>query len=202
MDAPGGDTVELHARCWMGQGGTTANGYFRVAASTLELGGALECAFPRSLGTFKVKGGAGAYFHGGASAQEQLIPVASLTSKAAPSPKGGAAVISVTFGKKAITNRFFSVTLTMEGDEIFAPEKRQVRLEVIAGKEIIGQAAMAAYGFEEGTKEITLEPSQPNSITLMLAANSFPPMVLIRVTDSKNQSILATLADIPLNLSL
>jgi hypothetical protein len=202
MDAPGGDTVELHSRCWMGQGGTTANGYFRVAASTLELGGALECAFPRSLGTFKVKGGAGAYFHGGASAQEQLIPVASLTSKAAPSPKGGAAVISVTFGKKAITNRFFSVTLTMEGDEIFAPEKRQVRLEVIAGKEVIGQAAMAAYGFEEGTKEITLEPSQPNSITLMLAANSFPPMVLIRVTDSKNQSILATLADIPLNLSL
>ena len=201
MDPPGGDTLELHARCWLGQGGAAANGYFRVASSTLELGGALDCAFPRGLGTFKVKGGAGAYFHGGASPQEQVIPVACLTRKAA-APKSSAARVVIGFVKNAITNRFFSVTLTLESDEMFAPEKRQVRLEVLNGKDAIGHPAMASYGFEEGTREITLEPGQPNSTTLMLTASTFPPTVTLRVIDSKNESVLATLADLPLNLAL
>jgi hypothetical protein len=201
MDPPGGDTLELHARCWLGQGGAAANGYFRVASSTLELGGTLDCAFPRGLGTFKVKGGAGAYFHGGASPQEQLIPVACLTRKAA-APKSSAARVAIGFAKKAITNRFFSVTLTLESDEMFAPDKRQVRLEVVNGKDVIGHPAMASYGFEEGTREITLEPGKPNSTTLMLTASNFPPTVALRVSDSKNESVLATLADISLNLAL
>jgi hypothetical protein len=201
MDPPGGDTLELHARCWLGQGGTSADGYFRVASSTLELGGSLDCAFPRGLGTFKIKGGAGAYFHGGASPQEQLIPVARLVRKAA-SPKSSTARVVIGFAKSAITNRFFSITLTLESDEMFAPEKRQVRLEVLNGKDVIGHPAMASYGFEEGTREITLEPGQPNSTTLMLTASDFPSTVTLRVIDSKNESILATLPDIPLNLAL
>jgi hypothetical protein len=32
-DAPGGDTVELHRRCWIGRGGATPAGCVRVAAS-------------------------------------------------------------------------------------------------------------------------------------------------------------------------
>lgn len=202
MDAPGGDTLELHARCWIGQGGAAAAGYFRVPASTLELGGSLECAFPRGLGTFKVKGGAGAYFHGGASPQEQLIPVACLTRKASTTSKGSQARLVIGYTKKAITNRFFSVTLTLESDEIFTPEKRQVRLEIIGGKDIIGHPAMAAYGFEEGTREITVEPGQPNSVTVMLSASSLPATVSLRVIDSKNEAVLASLTEIPLNLSL
>jgi len=202
MDAPGGDTLELHARCWIGQGGTTADGYFRAPASTLELGGSLECAFPRGLGTFKVRGGAGAYFHGGASPQEQLIPVACLTRENSASTKVSRSRVVIGFTKKAITNRFFSVTLTLESDEIFTPEKRQVRLEIMGGKEVIGHPAMAAYGFEEGTREITVEHGQPNSVTVMLSATSFPSTASIRVTDSKNESVLATMADIPLNLAI
>lgn len=202
MDAPGGETVELHARCWIGQGGTTADGYFRVSASTLELGGSLECAFPRGLGTFKVKGGAGAYFHGGASPQEQLIPVACLSRKASMPTKGSAARMVISFAKKAITNRFFSVSLSLESDEMFAPEKRQVRLEIMGGKDVIGHAAMASYGFEEGTREVTVAPGQPNSVTLMLTSSSFPATASVRVIDSKTETVLATLNDIPLNLAL
>ncbi len=59
MDSPGGNTVEIHPRAWIGQGGASGEGYFRVKASDLELGGPLEFAFPKGLGTFKVKGGAG-----------------------------------------------------------------------------------------------------------------------------------------------
>ena len=72
----------------------------------------------------------------------------------------------------------------------------------MSGKEVIGHPAMASYGFEEGTREITLEPGKPNSATLMVTASSFPPTASLRVIDSKNESILATMADIPLNLAL
>ncbi len=78
MDAPGGNTVELHPRVWIGQGGTNGEGYFRVNASDLELGGPLEFAFPKGLGTFKVKGGVGSYFHGGPTLQENLLPLCRL----------------------------------------------------------------------------------------------------------------------------
>ena len=202
MDPPGGDTLELHSRCWLGQGGTNADGYFRAASSTLELGGALDYAFPRGLGTFKIKGGAGSYFHGGASPQEQLIPVACLTHKA-PGLKSVATRVVIHFAKKAITNRFFSVTLTLESDDMFAPEQRQVRLELVNGKDVIGHPAMASYGYEEGTRELSLEAGQPNSATIMLTASNFPAhQPPSGSSTARSESILATLADIPLNLAL
>jgi hypothetical protein len=202
MDSPGGDTVELHSRCWIGQGGNAALGYFRVPASGLELGGALECAFPRGLGTFKVKGGAGAYFHGGASLQEQVIPVLHLSRKAAVSEKSGSCRWTIAFAKKAITNRFFSVTVSMESEEIFAPEPKAVRLEIVSGKEVIGHAAMASYGFEESTREILIESGKPNAVTMMISGGKIPEHVDLRVIDSKSENQLATLMKLPINLAL
>jgi hypothetical protein len=202
MDSPGGDTVELHSRCWIGQGGNAALGYFRVPASGLELGGALECAFPRGLGTFKVKGGAGAYFHGGASLQEQVIPVLHLSRKAAVSDKSGSCRWTIAFAKKAITNRFFSVTVSMESEEIFAPEPKALRLEIVSGKEVIGHAAMASYGFEESTREILIESGKPNAVTMMISGGKIPEHVDLRVIDSKSENQLATLMKLPINLAL
>lgn len=202
MDSPGGDTAELHARVWIGEGGTSAEGYFRVPGSSLELGGSMEMAFPRSLGTFKVKGGAGAYFHGGASLQEQVIPVARLTSQIAKHSRNAAARVLITLTKKSITNRFFSATLTLESDEMFATGTKCVRVEVIAGKEVVGSAAMAAYGFEEGTKEVTIRRGEPNAVTLMLAGAAAPSLVSLKVIDSETELPLATMSDIAVNLAL
>jgi hypothetical protein len=203
MDVPGGETVDLHSRCWIGVGGTSAEGFFRVPANSLEMGGSLECAFPRGLGTFKVKGGAGAYFHGGASLQEQVLPIVHLTRKTAIKGKGVAARLVIGFPKNRITNRFFSATLSLESEEIFTPEAKVVRVELVAGsKAIVGHAAMAAYGFEEGTRELVVEPNQPNSVTMMLTSPVAPEQLSIRVVNSKNDVVLAALKDIPVNLAL
>jgi hypothetical protein len=202
MDSPGGDTAELHARVWIGEGGTSADGYFRVPGSTLELGGAMEMAFPRSLGTFKVKGGTGAYFHGGASLQEQLIPIARLTSHRAKPSRGAAARVVITLTKKTITNRFFSATLSLESEEIFASGARRLRVQLMAGKEVVGSAAMASYGFEEGTKEVTVKTGEPNAVTLMLTGTSAPTHVSLKVIDSETELPLATMNDIAVNLAL
>ena len=55
MDNPGGDTVDLHRRCWIGHGGTTPAGRPRVGA---ELGydTDLDFVFPTGLGVFKAGG--------------------------------------------------------------------------------------------------------------------------------------------------
>ena len=202
MDQPGGDSMEVHARAWIGEGGTSAEGYFRVPAGSLNLGGTMEFAFPRSLGTFKVKGGVGGYFHGGASLQEQVIPVARLTSNLAKPSRGGAARVVISLTKKAITNRFFSVTLSLESDEMFAPATKRVRVEVFAGREAAGSAAMAAYGFEEGTKEVTVKSGEPNAVTVMLTGAGTPSHVSLKVIDSENELPLATMSDIPVNLAI
>jgi hypothetical protein len=202
MDPPGGQTVELHPRCWIGKGGNAAAGYFRVAASGLELGGALECAFPRGLGTFKVKGGAGAYFHGGASLQEQIIPVLCLSRSAQPVTRTGASRWSVSFAKKVITNRFFSVNVSMESEDMFTPEPKSVRVQIVSGKDIIGHAAMASYGFEESTREILIECGRPNAVTMMLSGSSLPDHADLRVIDGKSEQQLAALTQLPINLAL
>lgn len=88
MDPPGGETAEIHPRVWIGQGGAQTEGFLRVKASDLELGGELEFAFPLGLGTFKVKGGASSYLHGGLSLQEQVLPL--LTIQVQPKKTAGA----------------------------------------------------------------------------------------------------------------
>ena len=80
-DAPGGDTVELHRRCWIGRGGTTPPGCVRVAASALGYASDLEFVFPAGCGVFKA-GGDLAFHHGGPSLQELVIPVLTVRTKA------------------------------------------------------------------------------------------------------------------------
>ena len=50
-DAPGGDTVELHRRCWIGRGGATPPGCVRVAASALGYASDLDFVFPAASGS-------------------------------------------------------------------------------------------------------------------------------------------------------
>ena len=63
-DVPGGNTVELHRRCWIGRGGATSAGCVRVAASALGYASDLEFVVPAATGVFKA-GGDLAFHHGG-----------------------------------------------------------------------------------------------------------------------------------------
>ena len=202
MDAPGGATVELHPRVWIGKGGQAADGYVRATASQLEMGGDLELAFPRGHACFKVKGGAGGYFHGGISLQEMIIPVATLRSKSPKTAGAGAAKITLEFSKPAVTNRFFSVVATLKEEGFFTAEEIRVRALVMSGKSEAGFCAMAAYGYEEGTREIILKKNQPNALTIMLAGDGNMEKVTVRLLDCHTQLELAEIADVPVKLTI
>src|SRR5262249_49536632 len=89
-DAPGGDTVELHPRCWIGRGGAQPTGCVRVAASTLGYDSDLELVFPIGCGVFKT-GGDLAYHHGGPSLQELVVPVVVVRTRSTDSKRTAAA---------------------------------------------------------------------------------------------------------------
>ena len=80
IDAPGGDEVDLHRRCWIGRGGTTPAGCIRVAASALGYESDLDFVFPSGCGVFKA-GGDLAFHHGGPSLQELIVPVLTVRMK-------------------------------------------------------------------------------------------------------------------------
>ena len=72
-DSPGGDTLDLHRRCWIGRGGADPMGTVRVSAATLGYASDLDFVFPTGLGVFKAGGGL-SYHHGGISLQELIVP--------------------------------------------------------------------------------------------------------------------------------
>jgi hypothetical protein len=200
IDAPGGKTVDLHRRVWVGKGGMAAEGYVRVSASRVGMGGDLELAFPRGLACFKA-GGSTSFFHGAASLQELVIPVATLVSKQVSTGAGHVAV-RVEMERPRVTTRFFSVTTTYESTGLFTTEELRVRVVVRANKKDIGFAAMAAYGFEDGTQEIVLQKDRSNPITLMLPAEVDVKAVSVHVLDAATHVELGRKENIPVAIAV
>ena len=134
IDAPGGHTIELHRRCWIGRGGATPAACVRVPARALGNDTDLDVVFPVGAGVFRA-GGDLAFHHGGPSPQELIIPVITVRSDAVgDTDVGGLVPLSVRDLPTAITNRIFSVKLSLEsilgGDTPVTPvlmsEGRQV----------------------------------------------------------------------------
>lgn len=201
MDAPGGKTAELHPRAWIGEGGVSGEGFFRVKASDLAVQGPLELAFPLGMGSFRVKGGSGAYLHGGVSPAENILPVIRLVLKEAPATAVGDSIVQLSMAKPVITNRLFSVTVTLKAKGLFEVEDRRLRFEMVSGQKEIGRAATAAYGFEDGTGEVTVKTDQPNFVTFMLNTDAGAD-VTIRVLDCQSQVILDSLKNVPIKLGI
>lgn len=201
MDAPGGDTADIHGRVWIGKGGADGDGYIRVSADQLGLGGNSEMAFPRSLACFKTKGGTKAYCHGGISFQEMIVPVLHLTPKQSEQTYAKGSVQLQISGSK-ITNRFFSITALYQKKGLFTVKEIRVKAVIKSGRKEIGAAVMAAYGYETATKEICLKPGDPNAITLMLMDAENIRQVSIHFLDAVSQVELGRLKDIPVDIAL
>jgi hypothetical protein len=202
MDPPGGKTLELHRRVWIGKGGKAADGYIRVSVGRLGLGGDFECAFPKTLACFKTKGGSMAYFHGGISLQEMVIPVILLEAKKTKSYAPEMAGVKLSMEKAKITTRFFSVTATYYAQGLLGSEEIRVKIIVKTDRKDVGSAVMSVYGFEEGTKEIVLVRNKPNPITIMLTDTQDLKDVSVHVLDAISQVEFARLEHIPVQISI
>ena len=213
IDPPGGETMDLHRRIWVGRGGASSPGYMRARLADFGLAPAesdLEIAAPWSLGAFKVKGGASAYFHGGLSLQELVIPVVTLVVTG-----GETAVLTsgiaweMTPGSEKITTRFFSVQVKGAAAGLFALEPPKVRLEIRAKGQTISEPISASYGFETGTGNVQMKTAvaegkalEANTLTLMITEEVMQKTVSVHLLDAISGVELAKLEKIEYAISL
>ena len=132
IEAPGGQTEDLHRRVWVGVGGTSEPSYLRTSMASLGVDSEYDIATPWTFAVFKAKGGAGAYFHGGLSPQELIVPVVVLRSKTTSATATTGVQWTLVPGTEKLTTRFFSVQIAGQQTEssLFGFEPPTVRVEV------------------------------------------------------------------------
>ena len=210
IDPPGGKTVALKRRVWVGQGGAHVEGTLRAPLSAFGLGGELELVTPRSLSAFKVPGGGTEYFHGGLSLQEVVIPVLTVRPTA---PQAGAAGAQVKWklalGSPKITTRFVSVTVEGSSEELLPVEPPTVRVEVRAEASAISAPVSASYGFSEATRDVKLalaadstQQIAPVTVTLMITETPHVSRVAVHLLDASTGVSLARLDSVPFSITI
>ena len=111
IEAPGGKVEDLHRRVWVGVGGNSEPSYLRTSLASLGVDSEFDIATPWTFAVFKSKGGGRAYFHGGLSPQELIVPVVVMHSTAKPSAPSTGIQWTLTPGTAKLTTRFFSVQI-------------------------------------------------------------------------------------------
>jgi len=212
IDAPGGQTEDLHRRVWVGVGGTAEPSYLRASLNSLGVESDLDIATPWTFACFKSKGGARAYFHGGLSPQELIVPVVVMTPKtAAMSGPPTGIQWKLTPGSAKLTTRFFSVQITggQSQASLFGFEPPKVRIEIRTNKKCVSLPVSASYGFEDATGEVTLKLAEsdprklePSTITVMLTEELTQKTVGIYLLDATTGAELASLDKIEVAISM
>ncbi len=202
-DAPGGDQVELHRRCWIGRGGATPPGCVRVAASSLGYASDLEFVFPTGCGVFKA-GGDLAFHHGGPSLQELVIPVLTVRLKVRDSAKPTAGPVTASGFPEAVTNRIFSITLQLGGQNLslFSSPMVVRPLLMSSGKQV-GAAGMAIDAeLDRSTGCITLHPGKPVTVAFLLSDESVPSLRVVVQDPATDAELFRSPTDIPVRLGV
>jgi hypothetical protein len=174
----------------------------------------MQCEFdlatPWTFACFKCKGGAKAYFHGGLSPQELLVPVMIVSPSAKP-PAGPPVGITWTLmpGSQKLTTRFFSVQIIGVNTGLFDIAPPKVRVELRAKGKIISRAVSASYGFEEATGDVALRNDEkntkniaPNTVTLMVTEEPDQKSVGLYLHDAATGAELSRLEKIEVTIAM
>ena len=211
IEAPGGRTADLHRRVWVGVGGASEPSYLRVPLSSLGVDSDLDLATPYSLACFKAKGGANAYFHGGLSPQELVVPVITLDATAQSGRSAGGIEWALIPGSAKLSTRFFSVQIEGKQAEagLFDLEPPRVRLELRANRRIVSTPISATYGFESATGEVALKPSEadgkrvePDTVTMMVTEDVPQKTVGVYLLDASTGVELTRLDGVEVAISI
>jgi hypothetical protein len=165
IDPPGGKTALIHRRVWAGQGAAASENYLLTEVSRFGAASDLEMAVPWNLAGFRTSGPT-AYFHGGLSPQEILLPVVVVTPKTVGSSKALRKLAwNLALGSARVTTRFLSVRMQAHSEGLFAEAWPTVRVEVRAAGEVCAIPVSGSYGFQESTGSVALRSSEGDSAT-------------------------------------
>lgn len=202
VEAPGGDEVDLHRRCWVGRGGVTPAGGTRVSAAALGYTSDLDLVFPPACGVFK-SGGDLAFHHGGPTLQELIVPVLTVRLKAPDGTQTAGASVSATGLQEKITNRIFSVVFTL-GDENLSLFSRSllVKPALLHNGRQVGAAGMAlGADLDRATGHVKLEAGKPATIGFLLNDDTVRTLRVVLIDAATDAEIYKS-AEIPVSFGV
>ena len=211
IEAPGGKVEDLHRRVWVGVGGNSEPSYLRTSLASLGVDSEFDIATPWTFAVFKSKGGGRAYFHGGLSPQELIIPVVVMHSAVKSSAPSTGIQWTLTPGTAKLTTRFFSVQIAGSQSEssLFGFEPPKVRIELRANKKCVSLPVSASYGFEDATGEVKLKIAEndnkriePNTVTVMLSEEISQKTVGVYLLDATTGAELAAPLTVDVAISM
>jgi hypothetical protein len=211
IDAPGGKVEDLHRRVWVGVGGNSEPSYLRTSLGSLGVDSEFDIATPWAFAVFKSPGGGRAYFHGGLSPQELIIPVVLMHAAVKSSGPSTGIQWTLTPGTAKLTTRFFSVQIAGNQSEssLFGFEPPKVRIELRANKKLVSLPVSASYGFEDATGEVRLKISEndnrqiePNTVTVMLSEEVSQKTVGVYLMDATTGAELAAPLTVDVAISM
>ena len=199
-DNPGGNTVDIHRRCWIGHGGTTPPGTVRVSGAELGYDTNLDFVFPTGLGVFKAGGGL-SFHHGSVSLQELVIPVVSLRIPLRDSKMPTGKVAQLRGVPDKITNRTFGVRVLVVGD-LFTTEPVALRVVLVSGKEQVGQAGIAIGGdLDRSSGILHVSPNADANVGMMLTRDDCTSVRVV-VLDPATDAVLDQSDELPVKLGI
>lgn len=199
-DNPGGDTVEIHRRCWIGHGGTTPQGTVRVTGAELGYETNLDFVFPTGLGVFKAGGGL-SFHHGSVSLQELVVPVVSLRIPLKDSKIPTGKVAQLRGVPDRLTNRTFGVRVLVVGD-LFTTDPVALRVVLVSGNEQVGQAGMAIGGdLDRSSGVLHVSPNSEANVGMMLTRDDCTTVRVV-VLDPATDAVLDQSDELPVKLGI
>ena len=199
-DNPGGATLDLHRRCWIGHGGSTPAGAVRVSGAELGYHTDLDFVFPTGLGVFKAGGGL-TFHHGGFSLQELIVPVISLRMAAGKPVEVPGVQVRIEDCPPQVTNRTFGLKLAASGD-LLATEPLVLRVLLMSGAEEVGRAGMSVGGeLDRVSGTLTLALGTQASVGMMLTNDACQSLRVV-VLDARTDGVLAESDELPVKLGI
>ena len=200
LDRPGGESVDLHRRCWAGRGGQAAAATVRVSGEQLGYDTDLDFIFPRGLAVFRT-GGDLASHHGGISLQEMVVPVLSLRIPSAAIEEGAKAPVELSGYPSTLTNRTFGLQIVVERD-LFSEPLVPVRVVLVAEGQEVGGVGMAVDAeLDRATATVRVPPGEPVNIAMMLTRDDVAKVRIV-AQDPATDGILGQSEELPVKLGI
>lgn len=200
IDNPGGETVDLHRRCWIGHGGQTTAASLRVSSASLGYSSGLDFIFPKGVAVFRA-GGDLNFHHGGTSLQEMVVPVICFRMATGPAPVGDSVGVRLTGYPEQLANRTFGLQVELMPG-LFTHDDVPVRLILLAEGQEVGRAGMAIDAKFDGVRGIVyLSPGKQISVGMMLTRDEFSKIRIIAQSPDTD-AVMAQSNDITVKLGM
>ncbi|MEY3226253.1 MAG: hypothetical protein RLZZ536_872, partial [Planctomycetota bacterium] len=198
IDKPGGDQVSLHRRCWAGRGGSTPPATVRISAAQLGYDSDLDFVFPTNNSVFRA-GGDLAYYHGGLSLQELLIPVLSIRMPKETKDEQPDITVNLSKVPERIVNRIVTFGIAVE-KSLFASDDVVVRPVLLSNGQHVGHAGMALDAVHDPlTHTVRIKPGSSCTVAVQLLRDDIDSVEIV-VLDPESDRLLVKSGRIPVKL--